>query len=233
MLDLTSLNPDDDDERVSRLCALAGGGDRRVAAVCVRPRFIPRARAALAGTGVAIATVANFPEGTATADAAADQTAAAVAVGADEVDVVFPFDALRAGDEISGLALVKACRAACGPRAVLKVILETGALGSADLIRTGAQLAVEGGAHFLKTSTGMRSQGATLEAAAVLQDVIADAASRGIAVGLKVSGGVRSIADAQAYLELYESRFGALSAQPHSFRIGASSLITPILTALG
>lgn len=232
MLDLTSLNRDDDAERVRRLCALAGTGARRVAAVCIWPRFIPIARESLHGTGVPIAVVANFPEGAAVAAAAAAETAAAVAAGADEVDVVFPYQALLAGDPASGLALVQACRAACGPRTLLKVILETGQLGSAEHIRHAAGLAVQGGAHFLKTSTGMSSPGATIEAAAVLLDAITDAASRGIAVGLKVSGGVRTIADAQAYLALFERRFGQGSANPGNFRVGASSLITPILAAL-
>ncbi len=232
MLDLTSLNRDDDAERVGWLCGQAGSGARRVAAVCVWPRFIPIARESLRGTGVAIAVVANFPAGAAAAGPAAAETAAAVAAGADEVDVVFSFRALLAGDPASGLALVQACRAACGPRTLLKVILETGQLGSAEHIRDAAELAVQGGAHFLKTSTGMSSPGATIEAASVLLTVIADAASRGIAVGLKVSGGVRTIPDALAYLALYERRFGEGSANPGNFRIGASSLITPILAAL-
>jgi deoxyribose-phosphate aldolase len=233
VLDLTSLNRDDDAERVRLLCAMAGAGARRVAAVCIWPRFIPLARELMQGTGVAIAAVANFPEGAAAPDSAAAETAAAVAAGADEVDVVFPFRALLAGDPASGVALVQACRAACGPRTLLKVILETGQLGSTGLIRRAAELAVQGGAHFLKTSTGTSSPGATIEAATVLVAVIADAAARGTAIGLKVSGGVRTISDAQAYLALYERRFGEGSANPGNFRIGASSLITPLLDALG
>lgn len=232
MLDLTNLNRDAGAEDVRALCALAGAGARRVAAVCTWPRLLAVARESLQGTGVPIAVVANFPDGAATATAAAAETAAAVAAGADEVDVVFPFRALLAGDQRSGLALVRACRAACGPRTLLKVILETGQLGSSALIRRAAELAVEGGAHFLKTSTGTSSPGATPEAATVLLDVIGDAARRGVAIGLKVSGGVRTIPEAQAYLALYEQRCGAGSAEPGNFRIGASSLIVPIRGAL-
>ena len=100
-------------------------------------------------------------------------------------------------------------------------------------IRRAAELAVDGGAHFIKTSTGKTQPGATLQAAEVMIDVIAAAKARGVSVGLKVSGGVGSMADAQAYLELYEKRFGAGSATAATFRIGASSLIKPVLAALG
>jgi len=232
MLDLTNLNRDADAEDVSRLCTLAGAGTRRVAAICIWPRWLGLARESLRGTGVPIAVVANFPEGAAVADTAAAETAAAVAAGADEIDVVFPFRALLAGDPHTGLALVRACRAVCGPQTLLKVILETGQLVSASLIRCAAGQAIAGGAHFLKTSTGMSAPGATIEAVTVLLEVIADAASRGSRIGLKVSGGVRTIADAQAYLALFEQRFGEGSAHAGNFRIGASSLITPILAAL-
>jgi deoxyribose-phosphate aldolase len=232
LMDLTSLNPTDDVASVRQLATLASTAAGRVAALCIWPQFIPIARSCLRGTGVAIAVVANFPVGASDASAAAAETAAAVANGADEVDVVFPYRAVLAGDDATGLELVRACRAACGPRALLKVILETGQLGSAERIRHAAELAVDGGAQFLKTSTGKTQPGATLQAAAVLQQVIAAAKSRGVAVGLKVSGGVSSIPEARAYLESYEDQFGAGSAVPATFRIGASSLIKPVLAML-
>jgi deoxyribose-phosphate aldolase len=231
-MDLTSLNPTDDAASVSALAALASTPAGRVAALCVWPRFIPLVRSLLGGTGVAIAVVTNFPAGSSDVESAASETAAAVADGADEVDVVFPYRALLAGDASKGLALVRACRVACGSRSRLKVILETGQLGSAENIRQAAELAIAGGAHFLKTSTGKTQPGATLAAAAVLLEAIAAAKIRGIEVGFKVSGGVSSIAQAQAYLELYEQRFGVGSALAATFRIGASSLIKPVLEAL-
>ena len=232
LMDLTSLHLDDDAATVRALAALACSKAGRVAAVCIWPRFIAVARDSLRGTGVAISVVANFPEGTDAAELAAAETAAAVAEGADEVDVVFPYRALLRGNAATGLNLVRGCRAACGQRVLLKVILETGQLGSAEHIRQAAELAVEGGAHFLKTSTGKTQPGATLAAAAMMLEVIAAARARGIAVGLKVSGGVRTIADAQSYLQLYEHRFGAGSANATNFRIGASSLINPLLAAV-
>jgi deoxyribose-phosphate aldolase len=232
LIDLTSLNPTDSEDTVRALAASAATPAGRVAALCIWARFIAVARESLQGTGVPIAVVANFPSGASDIEAAAAETAAAVADGADEVDVVFPYHALLSGDEVTGLALVRACRAACGPKARLKVILETGQLGSADRIRRACELSIEGGAHFLKTSTGKTQPGATLAAAEVMIETIASAQRRGVRVGFKASGGVSTIADASAYLELFEKRLGAASATPATFRIGASSLLKPILAAL-
>jgi deoxyribose-phosphate aldolase len=231
LVDLTSLNDDDDAASTAALAALAATEVGEVAALCIWPRFVPLARAALRGTHVAIAVVANFPGGSADAGAAAAETAAAVADGADEVDVVFPYRALLAGDAASGATLVRACRQACA-RARLKVILETGQLGSAGHIRHAAEVAIDAGADFLKTSTGKTPPGATLQAAAVLLEAIAAARQRGFAVGFKASGGVRTIAEARSYLLLYEQWFGAGSATAANFRIGASALIKPLLAAL-
>src|ERR1700688_2929764 len=221
LMDLTSLNETDDEAAIVRLSGLAVSKAGSVAAVCVWPRFIPVARNALRETGVRIAVVINFPEGAAGVEQAAEDTAGAVAQGADEVDVVFPY-----------LALVQRCRGACGDRALLKVILETGQLGTPDTVRRAAEIAVAGGAHFLKTSTGKTQPGATPEAAAVLLEVIARAREGGTAVGLKVSGGIRSIAAARAFLDQYERRFGSGSAAPANFRIGASTLIGDLLDSM-
>lgn len=231
-VDLTSLNETDDAAAIIALARLAVTTAGTVAAVCTWPRFIAVARTALHGTGVPIAVVTNFPAGTATVEQAAAETAAAVADGADEVDVVFPYRALLAGDAGIGLALIQKCRDACGDRALLKVILETGQLGSADTVRRAAEIAIAGGAQFLKTSTGKTLPGATPDAAAVLLDVIAQARDRGTPVGLKVSGGIREIGAARAFLDQYERRFGLGSATPANFRIGASTLIRDLLDAM-
>jgi deoxyribose-phosphate aldolase len=232
LIDLTSLNPTDSADTVRELARSAATPAGHVAALCIWARLIRVARESLAGTGVPIAVVANFPAGASDVEAAAAETAAAVADGADEVDVVFPYHALLSGDEATGLTLVRACRAACGPKAILKVILETGQLKSAERIRRASDLAIDGGAHFLKTSTGKTQPGATLQAAEVMIEAIASAKKRGITVGFKASGGVSTMADAAAYLELFEKQLGAGSATPATFRIGTSSLIKPILAAL-
>src|ERR1700680_4467019 len=112
LIDLTSLNAADDEAAIRRLASLACTPAGNVAAVCIWPRFIPVARAALHGTGIAIAVVTNFPDGAGSVETAANETAAAVKAGADEIDVVFPYRALLSGDADTGLALVRACREA-------------------------------------------------------------------------------------------------------------------------
>jgi deoxyribose-phosphate aldolase len=187
----------------------------------------------LQGIGIPLCAVANFPSGAAAPAVAAAETAAAVAAGAAEVDVVFPYRAMLAGDARVGLTLVRGCREACGEHALLKVILETGQLESAGNIRHAAEIAIEGGAHFLKTSTGKTQPAATPEAAGILLEVIAAAARGGQSIGFKASGGIRTIDDASVYLTLFEQRFGTGSASARNFRIGASVLFKDLMTAAG
>jgi deoxyribose-phosphate aldolase len=229
MLDLTTLNATDDAEVIRKLAVNAATAVGHVAALCTWSRLIAAALASLKGTGVPVAVVANFPAGEPDIQAAAAQTAQAVAAGAAEVDVVFPWRAYLAGDQTTPLALVRACREACGEGAHLKVILETGQLATAVRIREASDIAIAGGAQFLKTSTGKTQPGATLLAAEVMLDAIAHAQARGVRVGFKASGGVRTMADATGYLALYERRFGAGSAGPAVFRIGASQLVHELL----
>jgi deoxyribose-phosphate aldolase len=229
LLDLTSLNASDDDVSIRSFVRGASTEAGNVAAVCTWPRLVPAARAGLRGSGIAVAAVANFPAGDLGSERAASECAAAIEAGASEIDVVFPYREFLAGNPRAGGELVRACRAACGDRALLKVILETGQLGSSERIRQAARVAIDAGAHFLKTSTGKTEPGATLAAAEALLDTIVEAAGRGRSVGLKVSGGVRTLEQARSYLELYESRQGEGSAQPSNFRIGASSLTQELL----
>jgi deoxyribose-phosphate aldolase len=233
LTDLTSLNESDNATSVRTLSTLARTAPVRPATVCIWARWIPVALEALQGTGTPVCAVANFPSGAAAPEAAAAQTAAAVAAGATEVDVVFPYRAMLAGDLQVGLHLVRACREACGEWALLKVILETGRLLEAENIRQAAEIAIDGGAHFLKTSTGKTQPAATRAAADVLLDVIAAAARRGRSIGFKASGGIRTIEDAWVYLALYEQRFGTGSAAASNFRIGASGLFKELMAAVG
>jgi len=228
--DLTSLNDSDDSSSARTLAALARAAPVRPACVCIWPRLIRVAHEALEGSGIAVCAVTNFPDGAAEPDSAAAETAAAVAAGAQEVDVVFPYRALLAGNAGVGLRLVRACREACGDVALLKVILETGQLNPADM-RRAADIAIEGGAHFLKTSTGKLEPAATPDAANILIEAIA--APRPRRVGFKAAGGIRTLADACVYLDLYERKFGAASASPASFRIGASGLFKELMTTAG
>jgi len=226
-LDLTNLEADCDAAAVDALCARARTPHGPVAAVCLWPAFVARAKAALAGTPIRVATVVNFPAGTAPLAAVRAETEAALAAGADEIDLVVPYRALIAGDPGAVTAAVAAVAALRPGR--LKAILETGELADPALIRAAAEAALAGGAGFLKTSTGKVPVNATPEAAAILLDAIL--ASGGDA-GLKPAGGVRSVAEAAAYLTLCDRKMGDGWATPAHFRIGASGLLDRLLAAL-
>lgn len=231
LIDLTSLNDSDTETGIQQLARDAMTPLGTVAALCVYPRFVPTAKAALAAqaTRARVATVANFPAGDEDADAAAREVAAAVAAGADEVDVVFPWRALQAGREDAGRDLVVACRAAVGDR-ILKVIIESGSLETPELIRRASELAIEGGAHFLKTSTGKVNVNATLQAAEIMLQAISDS---GKPVGFKAAGGIRTAAEAKTYLELAQRIMGVAWVQPDHFRFGASGLLQDLLREAG
>ncbi|WP_439892269.1 deoxyribose-phosphate aldolase [Ralstonia sp. 25C] len=230
LMDLTSLRDEDTDDSIQTLCRQAATPLGAPAAVCIYPQFIATARACLASqslTQVRIATVTNFPHGAADIEAAAAQTEQAIALGADEVDVVFPWRALQAGDTRTGAQLVRACKQACGDR-VLKVIIESGELALPNLIRQASVIAIEGGADFLKTSTGKASVHATPEAAAIMLDVIAN---HNRDCGFKAAGGVRNQAEAEVYLDLAEQALGMDWVNPEHFRFGTSSLLANLLAS--
>lgn len=229
LMDLTTLNDDDTDARVVALCHQAKSPAGLTAAICIYPRFIPLARKTLREIGAAdvrIATVTNFPHGNDDIEIAVAETRAAVAYGADEVDVVFPYRALMAGNETIGSELVRQCKAACGDRVLLKVIIETGELKSEALIRRASELAIAAGADFIKTSTGKVPVNATPDAARILLQAILAAKSH---CGLKVAGGVRRVADAAAYFDIVDTMMGADWATSARFRIGASGLLDDIV----
>ena len=228
-LDLTSLNDADTEADVERLCERAQSRFGPVAAVCVWPRFAALARARLPAS-IGVAAVANFPDGGTDIARAVRDTEAIVDAGAQEVDVVLPFRALLAGDEPVCVELLDAVRRAC-PGRVLKVILETGVLHDAVTIREAADLALDAGADFLKTSTGKTPVSATPQAARLLLDAIAAREQVRPGVGFKASGGIRSVADAARYIELARATFGEVT--PRRFRIGASSLLADIEAVLG
>ncbi|WP_137939873.1 deoxyribose-phosphate aldolase [Chitinivorax sp. B] len=231
LMDLTSLNDSDTDDLIRSFVASASTPVGTPAALCVYPRFLATAKAALAthGLSLPVAVVTNFPAGAPDPALAVAETAAAVAAGADEVDVVFPYQALKAGDANVGHQLVAQCRAVMGDK-VLKVIIESGELQDPALIRQASDIAIEAGAHFIKTSTGKVPVNATLDAAEIMLQAIRDS---GKPVGFKAAGGVRSAADAAAYLALADRIMGLGWVSPHTFRFGASSLLASLLTTLG
>ena len=239
-LDLTSLNLDDTPERIDALCdralSPAPGIEGHPAAVCIYPRFVAQASARVRSSGIAVAAVANFPLGTAPLGEVIDEVGQALADGADEIDVVFPFRAFLAGDEAAGAALLAAVGDACRSHsrpAKLKVILETGVLHDVATIKAAAAVAVANGADFLKTSTGKLEPAATPGAAQALLEVIDEAQRNGRPLGLKVAGGVKSVAEAAGYLDMADRHLRPNGAEPANFRFGASGLLNDIVRVLG
>lgn len=231
LLDLTNLDESCSEAAIDALCTAAKGEDDvpPVAAVCVWPQFVSRARRLLEGTGIRVATVVNFPSGAEDVERVVDQTAEALRDGADEIDLVLPYRALLAGDEAAARVVVGAVRERIPAERVLKVILETGELNDPVTIARAARLAIEEGADFIKTSTGKTPASATPEAARIMLDAIRES---GRPVGLKPSGGIRTLEQASAYLALADEIMGPDWATPATFRFGASGIRTALVAAL-
>lgn len=177
LMDFTTLADDDTHERVEQLCADAKTPFGCKAAVCIYPQFVATAKAALKRHGtpqVRVATVVNFPHGGDDIEKAAQETRAAVAAGADEIDVVLPYQQLIAGNEAVCTDLVTRVKSECPEGVLLKVIIEAGELKTPALIRRASEIAIKAGADFIKTSTGKVAVNATLESAEVMLTVIRD-----------------------------------------------------------
>lgn len=236
LMDLTSLNDDDSENDIIALCHQTKSPAGNTAAVCIYPRFIPIARKVLCEQKtpeIRIATVTNFPYGSDNIEIVLAETRTAVIYGADEVDVVFPYRALMAGDNNVGTALVEKCKAVCAEANVLlKVIIETGELKQAALIRQASEIAITAGADFIKTSTGKVAVNATLASAEIMLSVIRDLGV-GDRVGFKPAGGVRTTEDAAEFLQLAERIMGKEWVIPRHFRFGASGLLANLLATLG
>lgn len=230
-LDLTSLNDADTEADVAALCLRAHGRHGDVAAVCVWPRLAAFARSQVPAN-IAVAAVANFPDGSTDIERAVRDTAQIVLAGAQEVDVVLPWRALAAGDERVCAELLAAVRRA-SEGLLLKVILESGELQDAAWVRRASELALAAGADFLKTSTGKTKTSATPEAAREMLGAIAEFRSARSKAGFKASGGIRTVADAAVYIGLVRDTLGEAALTPARFRIGASSLLGDIEAVLG
>ena len=237
--DLTTLEGDDTPGRIRALCSQALRPDPAdptvgpVAAVCVYPVFAGLAAELLAGTPVAVASVAGaFPSGLSPLEVRVAEVRAAVAAGAQEIDTVLNRSAFLSGRGDEASAELRALKEAAGG-AHLKVILEVCELGSAGVIAEATQLAVDAGADTVKTSTGKGASGASPEAVlAMCETVAAHCAAGGRPVGIKVAGGVRTAADALTYVDIVRSVLGADWLTPDRLRFGASSLLSSVVAAL-
>jgi deoxyribose-phosphate aldolase len=199
-------------------------------AVCVYPDLVGTARCHLAGSTVAVASVATaFPSGRASLAVKLAVAADAVKAGADEVDMVIDRGAFLAGHYAQVYEEVRAVREACGS-AHLKVILETGELATLDNASRASWLAMLAGADFIKTSTGKMAPAATLPVTLVMLSAVRDfEAATARRVGGKAAGGIRTAKDAIRYLVLVRETAGPAWFSPDYFRIGASSVLIDLL----
>lgn len=239
MIDLTTLEGKDTRGKVFALCQKAmrpDPSDRdipHVAAICVYPTMIPHVKEALAGSEVKIAAVATgFPSGQTFTSIKVQETRDTVAAGADEIDMVIDRGAFLSGRIGHVYDEVVAVKEASG-RAHLKVILETGELGTYDAVRRASIVAIAGGADFIKTSTGKVSPAATLPVSLCMLEVIRDVHDEtGVVVGFKPAGGIRTAKQAIQYLCLLHETLGPAWLTPDLFRFGASSLLNDVLLQL-
>jgi len=234
--DLTTLEGQDTPGKVAALCSKAVRPDPSdpnvpsVAAICVYPNLIPVAAEKLRGTGVKIASVATyFPSGQAPLDVKLRDVEDAVAMGADEIDMVIDRGAFLSGRYAQVYEEIVRVKEACGP-AHLKVILEVSELGTYDNVRRASLLAIAAGGDFIKTSTGKLPGAATLPVQLVMLEAIRDVYEEtGKRIGMKPAGGIRAAKNAIQYLVQVHETLGPDWLTPDLYRIGASSLVNDIL----
>lgn len=236
MVDLTTLEGQDTPGKVRALCAKGIRPDPTddecpsVAAICVYPDLVATAVEALGDSGVGVAAVATaFPSGRSSREVKVADTTLAVDAGANEIDMVIDRGAFLAGRYGQVMEEIVATKQACGG-AKLKVILETGELGTYDNVRRASWLALAAGGDVIKTSTGKVSPAATRPVTTVMLQAVRDFARlTGEVRGVKAAGGIRTTKDALRYLVLVQEVAGADWLTPDLFRFGASSLLDDLL----
>ena len=239
MMDLTTLEGKDTAGKVRQLCQKAMrplDSDPSIgpcAAICVYPNHVPTAKEALRGSNVKVASVATaFPSGQSPLDIKLDDVRRAVDFGADEIDMVIDRGAMLVGDYAKVFDEIAQTKEACGA-AHLKVILETGELGTYDVIRKASELAIAAGADFIKTSTGKIQPAATPPVTLLMLEVIRDHYyASGRRIGMKPAGGVRTAKQALHYLVIVKETLGDAWLDPDLFRFGASALLNDVLMQL-
>ncbi|WP_445453204.1 deoxyribose-phosphate aldolase [Flavobacterium sp. 25HG05S-40] len=237
MIDLTTLEGADTDEKVKQLCFKAHHlhdeipGLPTTAAVCVYPNFVKLAVNELKGTGVKVAAVATaFPSGQSSAEIKLLDTKMAVDNGADEVDMVISRGKFHSGEYNFVFDEIAMIKEACGKNVRLKVILETGEIGTLDKVRQASDIAMYAGADFIKTSTGKIKPAATLPVTLVMLEAIRDYYYKtGIMIGMKPAGGISTSKLALHYLLMVKETLGGQWLTNEYFRFGASSLANDVL----
>jgi deoxyribose-phosphate aldolase len=237
MIDLTTLEGADTEEKVKQLCFKAHHlhdeipGLPSTAAVCVYPNFVKTAVNELKGTNVKVAAVATaFPSGQSSAEIKLLDTKIAVDNGAHEVDMVISRGKFHSGEYNFVFDEIAMIKEACGKNVRLKVILETGELGTLDRVRLASDIAMHAGADFIKTSTGKIKPAATLPVTLVMLEAIRDYYySTGIMIGMKPAGGISTSKLALQYLMMVKETLGGKWLTNEYFRFGASSLANDVL----
>lgn len=236
MMDLTTLEGKDTPGKVAYLCRKAiqpaepRFGVPSCAAVCVYPNLVRAAKSYVGNSGVKVAAVATaFPSGAMPLRVKLQDTKAAVAEGADEIDMVIDRGAFLAGEFARVADEIAAVKEACGA-AHLKVILETGELGTYDNVRFASDIAMNAGADFIKTSTGKVQPAATLPVTLIMLEAIRDFFfATGRRIGMKPAGGIRTAKEALAYLVMLSETLGDDWMTPDLFRFGASTLANDVV----
>src|SRR5450432_848554 len=239
MIDLTTLEGSDSPGKIRQLCHKAAHLHDsmpdlpHVAAVCVYPTLVKIARESLQNTGIKIAAVATgFPSGQYPLQTKLDDTKFAVEEGADEIDMVISRGHFLGGEYQYVFDEIAAIKAACG-LAHLKVILETGELGTLDNVRKASDLAIHAGADFIKTSTGKVQPAATPQVTLVMLEAIRDHYyATGRKIGMKPAGGIRTAKQSLHYLVIVKETLGDAWLTPDLFRFGASTLLNDVLMQL-
>ena len=226
-LDLTSLGDKDKNETIHALCQKAVTDHGSVASVCIYPQFINYAKNILP-ENFKIATVINFPQGLANNTLMEKESLSAIEYGADELDIVFPYQTFLSGDIDFCKEYLDIARETC-PDKILKIIIESGELKTIENIKKATQLCIDADVNFVKTSTGKTKVSATPQAANAILETIAKSGKN---IGFKASGGIKTMYDAKTYLTLAQSIMGTNWVNSSHFRIGASSLLDDLIKTI-
>ena len=240
MIDLTTLEGKDSKKKVEQLCYKAihlhdeYPGLPTTAAICVYPNFVGTAKKALGDSGVKVASVATaFPSGQSSLQIKKLDTQMAIDQGADEVDMVISRGEFLSGNYNFVFDEIAEIKSLCAGKARLKVILETGELGTLDNVAFASNIAVAAGADFIKTSTGKIQPAATPEVTLVMLEVIRDHFLKtGQMIAIKPAGGISNAKAALQNLVMVKETLGINWMTNHWFRFGASSLANDVLRQL-
>lgn len=226
VLDLTSLNADDTEEKMQTLLAQGITADSHAAAFCVFSKFIPFLSRHKPHADIKLATVANFPHGLCTQKEVLTEIETAIERGAQEIDLVFPYSAYINNQKKQALEIICAARLHAN-QCTLKIILETGELVSQDLIYEISRSVLDLGVDFIKSSTGKTQIGATYSACIAMLQALRDSAA---AAGIKLSGGIRTNEQALRFMQITALWMGENWLTPNHFRLGVSRIPIPSIT---